>query len=68
MRELLHAAAEVWRLLGETALLMVGLPDYARYVSHRRSRHPGLPVMSRPEFVKERMARRYAGNCVGRCC
>jgi uncharacterized short protein YbdD (DUF466 family) len=54
--------------LRETAHLMVGVPDYSRYVAHRLERHPGLPVMSRGEFVRERTVRRYEGGGPGRCC
>jgi uncharacterized short protein YbdD (DUF466 family) len=54
--------------LRETAHLMVGLPDYRRYVEHRLSQHPDSPVMTEAEFVRERMARRYEGNSPGRCC
>ena len=57
-----------WSRVRETARLMVGLPDYRRYVAHRRARHPGAPVMTEAEFVRERMARRYEGNGPGRCC
>jgi len=56
------------RRLRETAHLMVGLPDYQRYVDHCRVRHPGAAVMSRSEFVLERMERRYGGKGGGRCC
>ena len=54
--------------LGETAHLMVGLPDYRRYVAHRLALHPSEPMMSRAEFVAERSARRYGGAGTGRCC
>ena len=54
--------------LRETAHLMVGLPDYRRYVAHRQARHPGAPVMTRAEFVRERLARRYGPGGPGRCC
>jgi uncharacterized short protein YbdD (DUF466 family) len=54
--------------LRETAHLMVGLPDYRRYVAHRTARHPGEPVMSRSEFVLERLNRRLGGTGPGRCC
>jgi uncharacterized short protein YbdD (DUF466 family) len=57
-----------WRRVRETANLMVGLPDYDRYVAHNRSRHPGTKVMDRAEFVAERTARRYEGGGAGRCC
>ena len=47
---------------------MVGVPDYATYVAHRRSKHPGEPVMSRAEFVRERTERRLGGSGTGPCC
>ena len=55
-------------LLRETAHLMVGLPDYRRYAAHRTLRHPGEPMMSRSEFVLERLNRRFGGGGSGRCC
>ena len=61
-----------WNLLAqrlrETGNLMVGLPDYERYVAHNRTQHPDRPVMSRAEFVAERTQRRYEGGGAGRCC
>lgn len=43
----------------ETARLMVGVPDYKNYVQHRRSFHPGEPVMSYEQFFRERLDARY---------
>ena len=60
-------ASTLLKRLRETAHLMVGLPDYDRYVAHRQVRHPGEAVMSRAEFVSERLANRYDGK-TGRCC
>ena len=51
----------------ETARLMVGLPDYERYLAHRRAHHPGEPAMSRAEFHRERTERRF-GAGTSRCC
>ena len=51
----------------ETARLMVGLPDYDRYLAHRRAEHPDEPAMTRAEFHRERTARRF-GEGVSRCC
>jgi uncharacterized short protein YbdD (DUF466 family) len=56
--------------VAQTARLMVGVPDYETYVAHRRTNHPGEPVMSYEEFFRERQQARYA---VGRgrfrgCC
>jgi uncharacterized short protein YbdD (DUF466 family) len=61
-------AERLLRRLRETVHLMVGLPDYGRYVSHVEIHHPGQPVMSRAEFVAERTARRFDGKGPGRCC
>ena len=69
MRELGLSGIRGWlRGLQETAHLMVGLPDYRRYVAHRERRHPGEPMMSRTEFVLERLNRRLGGSGSGRCC
>ncbi len=51
----------------ETLRLMVGVPDYGRYVAHRRQKHPGEPVMSYEAFFRERQASRYGGK-MSRCC
>ncbi|MBI1180142.1 MAG: putative selenoprotein [Alphaproteobacteria bacterium] len=58
------------RFLTHTARLMVGLPDYDLYVLHRRTHHPGEPVMTREEFFRERQESRYgAGDGrINRCC
>ena len=43
----------------KTARLMVGVPDYQTYVDHRRAVHPDLPVMTYPEFFRDRQQARY---------
>lgn len=59
----------VWRRLVETFRLMVGVPDYERYVAHRRERHPGEPVLSREAFVEQRQRARFgAADSPPRCC
>jgi len=70
MSEVWLALAKYYRLATQTAHLMVGLPDYARYAEHRRIHHPGEPVMSREEFFRNCQERRYApGAGRGlRCC
>jgi uncharacterized short protein YbdD (DUF466 family) len=60
--------AAALRTLREAAHLMVGMPDYRRYLAHRHARHPDLPAMTRSEFVRERTRRRYDGSGPGRCC
>jgi uncharacterized short protein YbdD (DUF466 family) len=44
----------------QTARLMVGVPDYDNYVSHRQLNHPQLPIMTHKEFFRERQEARYA--------
>jgi uncharacterized short protein YbdD (DUF466 family) len=62
--------AQVWRRAVQTARLMVGIPDYDTYVAHRRAQHPGEPVMSYPEFFRERQQARYGceGGRIRGCC
>jgi uncharacterized short protein YbdD (DUF466 family) len=55
--------------LGQTARLMIGLPDYDNYLNHMQATHPDLPVMGYEEFFRERQEARYGAN--GRtikCC
>jgi uncharacterized short protein YbdD (DUF466 family) len=52
-----------------TARLMIGVPDYDTYVAHRRTNHPGQPIMTYEEFFRERQQARYAvGNGRFRGC
>ena len=61
---------DVIKRAADTARLMVGLPDYDAYAAHRRSAHPGEPLMSREDFHRERTERRFGGDPgrTGRCC
>jgi len=55
--------------LGQTARLMVGLPDYDNYLNHMQVNHPDRPVMSYEEFFRERQDARYGGKGkIARCC
>ena len=55
--------------LGQTARLMVGLPDYDNYLNHMQVNHPDKPVMSYEEFFRERQEARYGGNGrIAKCC
>jgi uncharacterized short protein YbdD (DUF466 family) len=49
----------VCELVTKTARLMIGIPDYQTYVSHRQAIHPGQPIMTYEEFFRERQAARY---------
>lgn len=57
-------------VVAKTARLMVGVPDYEAYVTHRREVHPGEPVMTYEEFFRERQSSRYGenGGKISRCC
>lgn len=71
MRE--TVTAPIFRLtrhIIRTARLMVGIPDYDAYVAHRRSAHPGEPIMSYEVFFRERQASRYGEGSgkINRCC
>ena len=60
----------VLRCLCDGARLMVGVPRYEDYVAHMARTHPGKPVMSYAEFVRDRQAARFGGAGGGglRCC
>ena len=57
----------LWALLAQTARLIVGVPDYGRYVAHMRRSHPDTPPMSREAFFVNRLDARY-GRGASRCC
>ena len=60
---------KVGAYLGQTARLMVGLPDYDVYLTHFQSQHPELTPMTYEEFFRERHEARYGGNGrIARCC
>ncbi len=54
----------------EMLRLMVGVPDYDRYVAHRRQHHPDEPVMDYSSFFRDRQNSRYAteDGKISRCC
>ena len=46
---------------------VVGMPDYERYLAHAAARHPGVAVLSRAEYCRLAIERRY-GSGGARCC
>jgi uncharacterized short protein YbdD (DUF466 family) len=52
-------AVRVTYRLARTARLMIGIPDYETYVSHRRIVHTGQAVMTYEKFFQERRNARY---------
>ncbi len=57
----------VFRKFARAVRQIFGMPDYDRYVEHRRVCHPGEPVLSRREYFAQQVERRYAGG-PNRCC
>ena len=55
-----HRAASVVRRV-------IGAPDYERYLAHVTRRHPGCRPLSRDEFARDALARRY-DRPGSRCC
>lgn len=60
LRALVARAAQVTRRI-------VGVPDYEGYVAHLRAHHPGARPLSRDEFLRDVLARRYE-RPGSRCC
>ena len=52
--------------LGRTLRVMIGAPDYARYLAHMRERHPGERPLSEAELLEHRQEQR--GRPGARCC
>jgi uncharacterized short protein YbdD (DUF466 family) len=67
---MLEQIKHVYRRVQQTGRLMVGVPDYDNYVEHRKTTHPGEPIMSYEEFFRERQLSRYTGSNgrIGKCC
>ncbi|WP_298231699.1 YbdD/YjiX family protein [uncultured Azohydromonas sp.] len=57
-----------WRSVCGGCRQLFGIPDYERYLAHAAARHPGAPVLSREEFSKRAIDRRYGGGGGMRCC
>lgn len=57
-----------WRSLCGASRQIFGIPDYERYLAHAAARHPGAPVLSREEFSRQAIDRRYGGGGGMRCC
>ena len=60
------AAAWIRRAL-RVVRTVIGAPDYERYVDHMHDHHPGCDVVSRDEFMRQRLENRYS-RPGSRCC
>jgi uncharacterized short protein YbdD (DUF466 family) len=58
-----------WRSACTACRQVLGMPDYERYLAHAAATHPGEPVLSREDYCKRAIDRRYGGGSGGmRCC
>jgi uncharacterized short protein YbdD (DUF466 family) len=55
------------RQLGVVVRRIIGAPDYDRYLAHVSQRHPGATPLTRDEFARDALARRY-DRPGSRCC
>ena len=58
---------EAVRRVLRTVRTIIGAPDYDRYVSHMKAHHPTCQVVSRDEFMQQRLESRYS-RPGARCC
>jgi len=66
---MIHKISQTLRQLSQSMRLMVGVPEYSTYVNHMKQAHPDRPIMSRPEFFRERQEARYGSKGrLNRCC
>jgi uncharacterized short protein YbdD (DUF466 family) len=45
----------------------MGAPDYDRYLQHMTKNHPGCALLTKDEFIRERLESRYRSGGT-RCC
>lgn len=55
------------RAAARTLRLVLGVPDYERYLAHMRAHHAGEPPLSRDEHLRARLHARYS-RPGSRCC
>jgi len=51
----------------QTLRAIIGVPDYDRYVEHCRAHHPDASPMTRDQFAKDLLERKYSRPGT-RCC
>jgi uncharacterized short protein YbdD (DUF466 family) len=59
--------AEIASRAARTLRLIIGAPDYDRYLEHMRARHQNEKPLARAEFASQRLDDRYA-KAGSRCC
>ena len=63
----MNAVRAMLRRVVSAAHVVLGMPDYRRYVAHVRRMHPGTEPMDYATFFRERQAARYGASAT-RCC
>lgn len=53
--------------IARTLRVVIGVPDYERYVDHCQAKHPGLQPMTRDQFAADLLERKYSRPGT-RCC
>jgi uncharacterized short protein YbdD (DUF466 family) len=66
-RAALGAGLGAVRNAGRVVRVILGAPDYERYLVHMQRRHPGTAVMSPAEFARQRLEERYS-RPGAKCC
>ena len=61
------ALAALARRAARVVRLVIGAPDYERYLAHVARRHPGETPLSRDAHARDALARRY-DRPGSRCC
>lgn len=65
--KLLKRSSGFYARAKQTALLMVGVPDYQAYLAHMKSAHPELQPMSKNAFFKRAQEGRFGGKKLNKC-
>ncbi|MFL5619460.1 MAG: YbdD/YjiX family protein [Gemmatimonadaceae bacterium] len=63
----MSALVAIARRAGSVLRRVIGAPDYERYLAHVTQCHSGATPMSRHEFARDALARRY-DRPGSRCC
>ena len=60
-------ATELLQRAGEVIRTMLGVPSYERYSAYMKAHHPQCALLSRDQFLQERLGER-ATRPGSRCC
>jgi uncharacterized short protein YbdD (DUF466 family) len=58
---------QAWARVAAVLRRVIGVPDYAHYLDHVRSCHPGEVPLSREEFARRQLEERYS-RPGSKCC